>query len=96
MRHRFTSAAFNELRHALRYYEEAQPGLGTSFLDEIEAAIRRISAHPEAWQPLSKRSRRCRVKRFPFGVIYQIRATEILVLGVLDLRTDPRSWQHLL
>ena len=94
--YRFTSVALKELRQAILYYEERENGLGTIFLDEIEATLNRILQHPTAWHPLSKRTRRCRTHRFPFGLIYQIRTDEILITSVMDLRRDAARWKDLL
>ena len=94
--YRFTSAALEELRQAIIYYEQRENGLGAAFLDEVEATVNRILQNPAAWHPLSSRTRRCRTHRFPFGLIYQIRPHEILVTSVMDLRRDPVSWQDLL
>ena len=94
--YRFTSAALSELRQAIEYYEERENGLGASFLSEIENTIDRILQNPNAWNPLSQRTRRCRTHRFPFGLIYQIRTNEILITSVMDLRRDPSKWQDLL
>jgi plasmid stabilization system protein ParE len=94
--YRFTSAALTELQEATLYYEQRENGLGTAFLDEIEATLERILQHPAAWHQLSSRTRRCRTHRFPFGLIYQIRSEEILVTSVMDLRRDPLSWKPLL
>jgi len=94
--HRFTSAALTELTQAILYYEERENGLGTTFLNEIEATLNRILQNPMAWHSLSERTRRCRTHRFPFGLIYQIRADEILITSVMDLRRDPASWKDLL
>ena len=96
MTFRFTSVALAELREAVLYYEERENGLGTGFLDEIEAAVRRIIANSEAWRPLSRRTRRCRTHRFPYGLIYQKRGNEILIVSVMNLWRDPRQWKHLL
>jgi toxin ParE1/3/4 len=93
---RFTSAAEQELREALAFYEAAEPGLGVKFLDEVESALARIVAHPLAWTSLSARTRRCRTHRFPYGVFYQVRAEEILVLSVMDLRREPKRWEDYL
>ena len=71
--YRFTSAALTELRKATLYYEGLENGQGAVFLDEIGAAVERILANPHAWHPLSRRTRRCRTHRFPFGLIYEIR-----------------------
>jgi plasmid stabilization system protein ParE len=93
---RFTSAAETELKEAIEFYEAAENGLGAKLLDEVEAAVRRIEAHPLAWAPLSRRTRRCRTNRFPYGLFYQIRPDEILIVSVMDLRRDPKRWeQHL-
>ena len=94
--YRFTTAALSELTQATLHYEEQENGLGLVFLKELDATISRILANPHAWHPLSDRTRRCRTHRFPFGLIYQIRANEILILSVMDLRRDPTQWKHLL
>ena len=50
---RFTSAALQELREAVLYYENAENGLGSRFLNEVEGAVARILEAPEAWRMLS-------------------------------------------
>jgi len=94
MTYRFTSAANKEIQSALDFYERAETGLGGKFLDEL-TAIDRILAMPEAWKTISPRTRRCLFHRFPFGIIYQIRTDEILILSVADLRRDPQRWEDL-
>jgi plasmid stabilization system protein ParE len=93
---RFTSAAETELGEAVAFYEAAENGLGARFLDEVEAAVTRILANPEAWASMSPRTGRCRTHRFPFGLFYQIRTDEILIVAVMDLRRDPRRWEQCL
>jgi hypothetical protein len=93
---RFTSAAEQELKEALEYYDAARPGLGAEFLAEVEATARLIELQPLAWTPLSTRTRRCRTHRFPYGLFYQVRPDEILIVSVADLRRDPQRWEHLL
>jgi toxin ParE2 len=94
--HRFTSAALSELKEATLSYEHKENGLGTVFLDEIDATVERVLRFPRAWHPMSARTRRCRTHRFPFGLLYQIRSDEILITAVMDLRRDPRKWRELL
>ena len=96
MTYRFTSAALSELKDALLDYESKEQGLGRRFLAEVDRAIARILMAPEAWRRLSARTRRCLVHRFPFGVLYQIRGVEILVVSVMDLRRDPACWRKYL
>jgi plasmid stabilization system protein ParE len=95
MTYRLTSAAEREIQSALEYYESVEHGLGVKFLNELQAAIDRILAMPHAWKPLSSRSRRCLFHRFPFGVIYQARNDEVLIVSIMDLRRDPDQWKDL-
>jgi len=46
--YRFTSAALTELTQTILYYEQRENGLGTAFLNEIEATLERILQHPTA------------------------------------------------
>jgi hypothetical protein len=69
-------------------------GLGYEFATEVAATISRILRYPEAWTKLSKRTRRCRTKRFPYGVIYQIRGDKILIVAVGHLRRKPFYWHN--
>jgi hypothetical protein len=93
---RFASSAERELQEAMAFYEAAESGLGGRFLNEVEATVERIIAHPMAWAPMSPRTRRCRIKRFPFGLFYQIRGEEALIVSVMDLRRDPQRWEEYL
>ena len=96
MNARFTSSAEAELQEAIAFYEAAENGLGSRFLDEVEVVVTRILAHPTAWTPMSPRTRRCRTHRFPYGLFYQVRPDEILIVSVMDLRRDPRRWEQYL
>jgi plasmid stabilization system protein ParE len=69
-RYRFTSAALSELKEATHYYEQQENGLGTAFLDEIDATVERILHFPHAWHLMSARTKRCRTHRFPFGLLF--------------------------
>lgn len=96
MKVRFISSAELELQEAMNFYEAAQSGLGARFLAEIEAATHLIATYPLAWTSMSRRTRRCRVRHFPFGLFYQIRSDEILIVSVVDLRRDPKRWEQFL
>jgi plasmid stabilization system protein ParE len=93
---RFTSSAEAELQEAIAFYDAAENGLGARFLNEVEAVVARILAHPAAWAPMSPRTRRCRTHRFPYGLFYQVRTDEILIVSVMDLRQDPQRWEQYL
>ena len=54
---RFLSAARDDLRGAIRFYESQRAGLGREFRDEIQSTLERIKRLPGAWHPLSKNTR---------------------------------------
>ena len=93
---RFLTPASNELTEAIAFYEEQRLGLGYEFLSEIETAIEKITDFPNAWTRVSNRTRRILVKRFPFGLLYEIGEDELIIAAVMDLRRDPVHWKHLL
>lgn len=90
---KFLSEAEVELNEAVDYYNEQKAGLGFEFAEEVKNSLKRIVQFPEAWPILSRRARRCRTNRFPYGVIYQIRDDMILIVAVMHLKRDPDYWK---
>ena len=91
---RLLDIACIELEDAIGYYNDECPGLGYEFADEVLRTIRRVCENPTAWKSLSARTRRSLLHRFPYGVIYQIRADELLVVSIMHLHRHPDSWNH--
>jgi plasmid stabilization system protein ParE len=90
---RFLELAELELDQAIRWYGDQAPGLGDAFLIEVLAAADRIARFPEAWHPLGSGVRRCRLSRFPYGLIYIIDESDVLVLAVAHLHRRPDYWR---
>ena len=90
---RYLSIAEEELGKAIEYYEDKEVGLGLRFYAEYRSALERILAYPDAWYALSENTRRCRTKVFPFGIIYQLRNDEILIVAVSELHQKPGYWK---
>ena len=86
-------AARRELADAVDYYRAQDRALGDSFLDEFLAAVARIEEYPEAWQPLSANTRRCRLRRYPYGLIYRASGETALIIAVAHLHRDPDYWR---
>ena len=78
----FLAPAKAEFKDAIAHYNLQSEGLGFEFAAEVKRTLERIFQYPEAWPPLSKRTRRCRTNRVPYGVIYQIRGETILVVAI--------------
>ena len=94
MKLRVSRAAETDLAEAAACYDQQFGGLGARLLDEVEAALGRIASFPDAWQPLSENTRRSRLQRFPYGVIYRVQGDELLVLAVAHLHREPGHWRE--
>lgn len=87
-------AAESELAEAVNWYEEQSPGLGDALLVELVRVFRLIERYPDAWHPLSRNTRRCRLARFPYGVIYAQDGDELLVIAIAHLHRAPGYWRE--
>lgn len=89
----FLNAAEDEFLAAISQYNGQREELGNEFAAEVRQALGRIAQYPQAWVALSRRTRRCLVNRFPYGVLYQVRGDTLLIIAVMDLHRDPESWR---
>ncbi len=85
-----------DLEQAFDHYRAIDPVLGTDFLKEFRRAIDRILSFPDGWQQLDAMYRRCRLRRFPYGVLYRVDEPNdrVIVVGVLHLSRDPGLWRR--
>lgn len=87
-------AARKEFAAAVRWYEEQRPGLGAEFFDSVVHAISLIQAQPEIGTPdPDQRTRRVLLQRFPYQVVYRLRAGEIVILAIAHLKRRPGYWK---
>jgi plasmid stabilization system protein ParE len=92
VKYSFHNKAQLELNDYIDYYEECKVGLGLDFANEIYRTILRIVNFPMAWQILQDDIRRCLTNRFPFGVIYYKKESEIVILAIMHLSKKPDYW----
>ena len=91
---RLLEPAQAELDEAVAWYADQSPGLGDAFLLETLRALKLIDQFPQAWHPLTPLIRRCRLKRFPYSVIYALADADVLVLAVAHQHRKPGYWQN--
>ena len=94
MKIRFLLPARQELNEAVHYYNSQQVRLGDEFRDEAWETLKRINDFPLAWHPLSSSIRRCQMRRFPYGIIYEPSNLEILVIAVAHMHREPEYWRE--
>ncbi|MFT4179412.1 MAG: type II toxin-antitoxin system RelE/ParE family toxin [Thermomonas sp.] len=96
MKPRFLLPARQELADAVRYYNAQRAGLGGEFADEARSALGRIVDFPFSWHPMGGAIRRCQMRRFPYGLIYEPWEDrgEIVVIAVANLHQKPDYWRN--
>lgn len=81
-----------DAREAFHWYEEQLPGLGGSFLSELDREFASISVNPEAHARIHLGIRRALLRKFPYGIFYVVETGRIIVLAILHTSRDPRLW----
>lgn len=89
----FLEPAQAELAEAIDTYNDRRAGLGDELADEAEKVIGRILRLPLSSPKHSANTRRCRVGRFPYAILYQVRPDEVLIVAFMHLRRDPEYWR---
>ena len=91
---RLLEPAQQELGEAITWYVAQAPGLGEAFLLETLKTFRLIEQYPSAWHPLSENTRRCRLSRFPYAVIYTSDDEGQLIIAIAHLHRKPDYWRN--
>jgi toxin ParE1/3/4 len=92
MMFRFLPPAEAELLEGISYYAAIESELGVRFEQAVAEAVRKLVTHPERGAPRSKSTRRWLVKSFPFGIIYSVSESEVLIIAIAHQRKLPEYW----
>jgi plasmid stabilization system protein ParE len=90
---RYLPEAKDEYDQAADWYEQKQAGLGIDFIAKVREVLKRIAANPRLHGVVYQDVRKAFVPRFPYVVLYQEEAGEVVVVAVHHTSRDPSSWQ---
>lgn len=92
-------AAENDIREAFLWYEDQKDNLGSTFKNHVNKAIDSIQSNPLKTQVRYGNTRVFFLKKFPFGIHFQINAMStdkqerhILIVAVFHSSQDPKKW----
>lgn len=88
----FEPTASLELNEAADFYDLESPGLGTEFLDAVEAALTAVADMPAAFPIELGETRKRVISRFPYSVMYWLDDTTVHVSAIAHHRQRPRYW----
>jgi plasmid stabilization system protein ParE len=86
-------AALAEAEEAAAWYAERDPRVAGAFVAELEAALDRIAEAPGRWPAHLHGTRRVRLTRFPYLVVYRDEPERILVVAVAHAKRKPGYWR---
>ncbi|MDQ6949021.1 MAG: type II toxin-antitoxin system RelE/ParE family toxin [Actinomycetota bacterium] len=94
---RFGPEASSELADASRWYEDRRPGLGSMFLEAVEATVQSVASWPASGTRVEGLAdaldvRRAPVSRYPYHLAYLVADDEIHVLAVAHDHRRPTYW----
>jgi len=89
---RFAPGARADILAAKEWYGRIDGALASGFQAELERAVERVVAMPNAWPAWRHGTRRCLLDRFPFSLVYRIGGGTILVVAVAHARREPNYW----
>lgn len=87
----FHPAVEDDLADALDVYGAFDPVLSGRFEARLDEQVERLSMYPESGAVLFDDYRRVSLTRFPYMLVYAVRAARIDVLALLASRRDP-AW----
>ncbi len=90
----FKSEVYDDIQTAYDWYEQQRKGLGEDFLLSLEDSYAKILRSPKAYQTTYKVVRRKLMRRFPFGIFFLIRDTQIIVIAILHTRRSVTAWSN--
>lgn len=86
--------AQEEITEAAEWYERRAPGLAAEFLRALDVTIASVLRSPLQHPIVHGQKRRALLRRFPYVLIYVATDVEVVVLGCVHTRRNPRRWQR--
>jgi plasmid stabilization system protein ParE len=96
---RLLGAAQAEVIDAADAYDQRSPGVGARFFTAIDDLIARLTVHPRMYGRVARAPhghdvREARVPGFLYVVVYEVTATEVLILSVTHARSRQNPWRR--
>ena len=91
---RFHWEAEEELFEAREWYEQRSEVAAQAFVLEVDHAVARILDAPLQYPKASRGERRFVLDRFPYTIMYRVRADEVFVTAVAHQSRRPGYWRH--
>ena len=87
------SEAEAELRQARDWYHAIRSELSERFALAVEETVEALARQPLRFPIVYRERRRAGVRRFPYGIIFEVQEHQILVIACFHAKRDPKRWK---
>jgi toxin ParE1/3/4 len=85
--------ANEDLQEARARYDKIRPELGERFALAVEVTVEAMAEHTLQFPAVYRNRRRAGVRRFPYGIFFEVQVHRIVVIACFHGRRNPRRWQ---
>jgi len=85
--------ANDDLQKTREWYYNIRPALGDRFALAVEATIKAIAEHPLRFPAVHRVCRRAGVRRFPYGIFFEMQEDRIVVIACFHGSRNPSHWR---
>jgi plasmid stabilization system protein ParE len=89
----WTPEANQDLLEARTWYDNVRSELGERFALAVETTVEAIAEHPLQFPVTYQSRRRAGVRRFPYGIFFEVQQNRIVVIACFHGRRNPKRWQ---
>ncbi|WP_439488309.1 type II toxin-antitoxin system RelE/ParE family toxin [Algoriphagus sp.] len=89
-----STAAKLDIKDIFDWYETQSTGLGSKFEKEFIIAIDELTHQPQKFQIRYQNVRIHFLKKFPYGIHFQINENSILIIAVFHTSRKPKKQPH--
>ena len=82
-----------DLADALQWYKNKKAELAIVFARSVDAAIDEIARNPLHYPVVYRKRRRAGIRRFPYGIFFEVEEERIVVFACFHGKRNPKHWR---
>lgn len=89
----YLPGARRDFDESFDWYAARSTQAAVRFTNAVDVALSTMAADPERFAAVDDLHRECRVRRFPFRIVYRVIETRILVVAIAHAKRRPDYWR---
>ena len=89
----YLPGARRDFDESFDWYAARSTQAAVRFTNAVDVALSTMAADPERFAAVDDLHRECRVRRFPFRIVYRVIETRILVVAIAHAKRRPGYWK---